>query len=150
MLVGVTKLIMQMRTTRAAAVAAQAQNITGLHRNLVFLKKEVLPERLACKLLATHIFPNFVVETVEMRVNRHKPIIMSDIHHVAVAVRRHPDAAHIAIGDSINTIAGLAVSLDIDTGMKGVVSKLAKSRGKINRNLDRIRINRIIFLILSA
>ena len=150
MLVGITELVVQMRTAGSASVAAISQDVTHLHRDLALLQKQVLRKRLARHLLVFDVFADLVVEAIQMCVNRHISIIMSDIHHIAVAVRRHPDATHITVSDRINTITCLAVSLDIHSSMKSVVAQLAKRRRKINRYLDRIRIFRIRRFVLSA
>ncbi len=86
------------------------------------------------------------MKTVKMRINRHKSIIMSHIHNFSITVWRYSDSAHITVGDSKNLLPYRA-GLDIDSGMKSVVSQFSESGGKQIRLLSRrIRILRIDIL----
>ena len=127
MLVGIAQLVVKMRSARAATVAAKSKKITSFDWNYAFFEEKALLERLARKLFVTDIFPDGRIKTVKMRINRHKPIIMSDIHHITIAPGRHSDTAHVAIGNCINALSNLPPGLNIDTRMKRICAKLAKS-----------------------
>ena len=77
-----------------------------------------------------------------MRVNARITVIMRDIQHVTVSIRRHTNTADVTIGHGIHFFPFHALRLDVEAGMDVVGANLAESGGEVNRDVQRLAVLR--------